>query len=91
MIISADPVQNLTLGQSVISGGVIVYFRNNSLRDYIQLVELNSNGAVWFKLLKNRSDVEYDSYFCTCYIPSEESKVYKNPKSSLYEYDFLSI
>ena len=70
------------------SGGVIVYFRN-SLRDHIQLVELNSNGAVWFKLLKNRSDVEYDSYFCTCYIPPEESKVYKNLKSSLYEYDFF--
>ena len=70
------------------SGGVIVYFKNKLL-NFIELVSLNENGYIWFKLKKQFLHTDNDAYICTCYIPPQESSVYKNINSTLFEYDFF--
>jgi hypothetical protein len=70
------------------SGGVIVYFKSE-LRNKLQLVSINTKGIIWFKLKKECFSLSDDLFVCTCYIPPEDSKLYKNPNSSLFEFDFF--
>ena len=70
------------------SGGVIVYFKQK-FTNYIELINSNQNGIIWFKLNKKLLLTDNDAYICTCYVPPEESTVYKNINSSLFEFDFF--
>ena len=72
------------------SGGIVVYFKK-SLSKHIEPVEVNSNGIIWFKLLKAVTFLDKDLYFCLCYIPPEDSQVYKNSRSALFQCDFYDI
>ena len=70
------------------SGGVIVYYKQR-YRNYLQLISINTNGLVWFKLKKEIGNFENDLILCLCYIPPEGSSVYRNENSDLYDYDFF--
>lgn len=70
------------------SGGVIVYFKE-IYRNAVELVSLNVNGILWFKLKKEYSKCENDQYFCVCYIPPEDSAVYRHVNSPLFDFDFF--
>ena len=70
------------------SGGVVVYFKNKLL-NYIELVSLHANGYIWFKLKKQFLHTENDAFICACYIPPQDSSVYRNINSTLFEYDFF--
>ena len=70
------------------SGGVIVYFKNKFV-NHIELVNVNQNGIIWFKLKKTFLLTENDVYICLTYIPPMDSQVYKNINSTLFEFDFF--
>ena len=44
---------------------------------------------LWVKLKKECFGTVNDLYISTCYIPPEESNVYRNPRSSLFELDLF--
>ena len=71
------------------SGGVIVYYRER-YRKHLDLLSVNNNGILWFKLQKDFGDFENDIYLCVCYIPPEGSAVYRNQNSNLFEFDFFN-
>ena len=52
-------------------------------------MEVNYKGIIWLKLKKDFMCSEYDTYLCLTYIPPEESSLYKNVNSSLFEFDFF--
>ena len=56
-----------------------------------QLVKCDSKGCLWFKLHTECFNVENDCYFCVCYIPPDNSPVYKNVNSEHFEYDLFQI
>ena len=56
-----------------------------------QLVKCDSKGCLWFKLHIECFNVEHDCYFCVCYIPPDNSPVYKNVNSEHFEYDLFQI
>ena len=70
------------------SGGVIIYYKHK-LCNSLELITLNNKGIIWFKLKKEFLLTDNDAYFCSCYIPPEDSSLYKNVKSSLFEFDFF--
>ena len=70
------------------SGGVIVYFKN-ILSSHLELVNVNQNGIIWFKLNKTFLLTDNDAYICLSYVPPEDSSVYKNINSTLFEFDFF--
>ena len=70
------------------SSGVIIYYKTTYF-NHIELVNVNQNGIIWFKLKKEFLLTENDAYFCSLYIPPESSTLYKNVKSSLFEFDFF--
>lgn len=72
------------------SGGIVVYFKS-WLFGKIELIKSDNRGIVWFKLDKKELGFNDDIYFCVCYIPPENSMVYKNVHSNLYECDFFEI
>lgn len=72
------------------SGGIVVYFKS-WLEGKIDLIKCDNRGILWFKLSKNDFGFNDDVYFCVCYIPPENSMVYKNVHSNLYECDFFEI
>jgi len=66
------------------SGGVVIY--NN--KKYFGHVKLLSN-LIWIKLDKHYFGADNDVYICNCYIPPEDSDVYKSRLSPLFEFDFF--
>ena len=70
------------------SGGIIVYYKEQ-LSKFIEVVNIDNKGIMWFKLKDNESGSSEDKYICVCYIPPEDSNVYKNVNSPLYEFDFF--
>ena len=70
------------------SGGVIVFFKHY-LNGCIDLIESDEKGFIWFKLNKEYSYLTTDTYFCCCYIPPEDSCLYRNPNALLDEVDFF--
>lgn len=72
------------------SGGVIIYYKQKYF-GYIKLISINTNGLVWIKLDKTFFGTDNDIYICSCYIPPEDSNVYKNINSQLFEFDFFEL
>lgn len=72
------------------SGGVIVYYKQ-WLENKLELVKTDYRGIIWFKLKKDLTNYDSDLYFCTCYIPPENSSVYKNVNSDLFECNFFDM
>ena len=72
------------------SGGVLVYFRDE-LKHNLSIVKKDNRGIIWLKLDKCAFNVNNDIYLCLCYIPPENSSVYKNGQSDLYECDLFDI
>jgi len=68
--------------------GVIVYYKCNYDK-YISLVETDSNGYIWLKISKEILYNSQDAYICVCYIPPEDSKVYRNADSPLHKFCFF--
>ena len=56
---------------------------------YIDLVNINDKGIIWFKLKKLHFGFDNDIYVCGCYIPPADSQVYTNSSSPLFEFDFF--
>jgi hypothetical protein len=81
-------VQSLKKNAKRHSGGIIIYFKE-CYREFISLVSLDNKGIILFKLSKDMSCSSKDSYFCLCYIPPEDSNVYRNINSPLYDFDFF--
>ena len=69
------------------SGGVIVYYKS-CYKNYFHLLNIDNKGILWFKLDKQFLQSDKDAYFCICYIPPEDSAVYRNINSVLYDFDF---
>jgi len=55
------------------------------------LIESDEKGFIWFKLNKEYSYLTNDTYCCCCYIPPEDSRLYRNPNAVLYEVDFYDL
>ena len=70
------------------SGGVALYYKEQFKR-YIQVLDRDEKGIIWFKLSKELILSENDAYYCICYIPPEDSAVYRNVNSSLHNFDFF--
>ena len=70
------------------SGGLIVYYKH-WLENKIELIKTDRRGKLWIKLKGNNSEDKNDVFICLLYIPPENSTVYKNVNSDLYEYDFF--
>lgn len=70
------------------SGGVIVYFKEYFSKR-IELLKTDENGIIWFKLKHKDGTSENDMFICLCYIPPEDSAVYRNVRSPMYEFDFF--
>ena len=45
-------------------------------------------GMMWCKFHKESFNSEKDVYLCICYVPPEDSSLYTNSKSDLYQLDF---
>ena len=69
------------------SGGLIIYYIE-WLTGKIELVKTDDRGILWIKLKHRDFNFERDKYFCLAYIPLEDSRVYKNPNSNLFQFDF---
>ena len=69
------------------SGGLIIYYKE-WLTGKIELVKTDDRGILWMKLKHRDFNFERDKYFCLAYIPPEDSRVYKNPNSNLFQFDF---
>ena len=67
-----------------------MYFRDE-LKHKLSIVKKDSRGIIWLKLEKCAFNVENDIYLCLCYVPPENSSVYKNGNSELYECDFFDV
>jgi hypothetical protein len=52
-------------------GGVCLHF-NISLKDGVQIMDINNNGVIWIKLLKTFFG-NNDIYLCFMYIPTRSS------------------
>jgi len=72
------------------SGGVIVFFKHY-LNGGLDLIESDEKGFIWFKLNKEYSYLTTDTYFCCCYIPPEDSRLFRNPNALLYDVDFFDL
>jgi exonuclease III len=70
------------------SGGVIVYYKP-FLAKYIHLIQSNEKGIIWIKLSKDFMKSQYDLYFCICYVPPEDSTLYRNINSPLFDFDLF--
>lgn len=70
------------------SGGIVIYYKD-SFVNKIELVNINPKGIIWIKFKKEHFGCEKDIYLCTCYIPPEDSNVYKDVNSTLFEFDFF--
>ena len=70
------------------SGGVIVYYKQ-WLCGKIELVKIDYKGILLSKLKKEPFSFDDDIYVCVCYIPPENSQVYRNPNSELLEFDIF--
>ena len=55
------------------------------------MIDSDEKGFIWFKLNKEYSYLTNDTYFCCCYIPPEDSRLYRNPNAVLYEVDFYDL
>ena len=55
----------------------------------VEQMSVNSNGIIWLKLKCALTGNSADQYFCLCYIPPEDSKLYKYHNSELYNFDFF--
>lgn len=72
------------------SGGIAIYYRDCYV-DKIQLVKSDNRGIIWVKLLKQYFGFDKDVYLCLCYIPPENSGLYKKQQSELYSVDMYSM
>ena len=66
-------------------------FFKRYLNGRLELIESDEKGFIWFKLNKEYSYLTTDTYFCCCYIPPEDSRLYRNPNALLDEVDFLDL
>ena len=69
------------------SGGIIVYYKDK-YRSRISLSKSDCKGMMWCKFDKESFNSEKDVYLCICYVPPEDSSLYTNSKSDLYQLDF---
>lgn len=67
-----------------------VYYKKY-LEGKIRLVKVDARGVIWFKLVGENLGFENDFYFCTCFIPPENSTVYTNLQSEMFECDLFDI
>lgn len=72
------------------TGGLNVYYKEH-LNNKIELVKVDHRGYIWFKLCKKDFGFENDRYFCLIFMPPENSTLYKNRQSGLFEYDLLTL
>ena len=70
------------------SGGVIIYYKEK-YRNNLELVDVNYKGIIWLKLKSNFICSDNDTFICLTYVPPEDSSLYKNVNSSLFEFDFF--
>lgn len=65
-----------------------MYFKH-WLSGNIELVKSDVKGLIWFKFRKESFNFDEDVFFCVSYIPPENSPVYTNPNSELFNFDFF--
>lgn len=61
------------------------------LSSNVKLVSANEKGILWFKFKQHQMDSENDFYVCLCYIPPEDSALYRNENSPLFNFDFFDF
>jgi len=66
------------------SGGISIYYKNQ-LKNDLEIVEQNQCGIVWLKLKSNLFDHNEDVYFCTVYIPPNNSTVLDQNGINLFD------
>lgn len=69
------------------SGGVLVYYKQEYSR-YLSVAKVDPKGLIWLKLSKCFLQSENDVFICVCYIPPEDSSLYNNINSELFQFDF---
>jgi len=62
---------------------------NSKYADKIELVDINFKGCMCLKLCKSLFGSDTDIFLIHCYFPPEDSQVYKNRNSPLYDFDFF--
>ena len=67
---------------------MIVYYKQ-WLCGKIELVRIDYKCILWFNLKKEPFSFDDDTYVCVCYIPPENSQVYRNTNSGLFEFDLF--
>ena len=72
------------------SGGIIVYYKDK-YRSCISLSKSDCKGMMWCKFDKESFNSEKDVYLCISYVPPEDSSLYTNSKSDLYQLIFTNI
>jgi len=70
------------------SGGVVIYYHKKYF-GHVKLMSVNNKGLIWIKLDKGYFSADNDVYICNCYIPPEDSNVYKSRLSPLFDFDFF--
>ena len=58
------------------------------LADGISIVKKNEKGIMWVKFDKTFFELQCDIFFCLCYIPPENSRLYSNG-NSLSNFDYF--
>ena len=66
----------------------MIYFNSNCAYK-IELVDINFKGCMCLKLCKSLFGSDTDIFLIHCYFPPEDSQVYKNRNSPLYDFDFF--
>ena len=66
------------------SGGITVFIRKE-LKSFIQHIKSYSDGIIWFKLSKEHSNTERDTYLCCAYIPPKNSSRHILNDDSIYD------
>ena len=70
------------------SGGITLYFKQK-FRDYLSIASIDFKGLLWLKLKKDLLRSDKDAYFGICYVPPEDSGLYHNVNSDLFQFDFF--
>jgi len=66
------------------SGGVVILFKNKFTRGVTKIKSMNSD-LLWMKLDKNFFHLQNDIYLCNCYIPPQNSVVFKNNNNTHFD------
>lgn len=72
------------------SGGIVVYYKKQYF-GHIKLISKDSKGVLWLKLNKSFFGCINDIYLCCAYVPPEDSNVYKQRDSPLFEFDYFNL